>query len=182
MDNKALGVFETIGFVPAVTGADAALKSAEVELLGCRYVGSGLVAVLLAGDVSSVKVAVESGCSAAALVGSVKWQTVIARTAEGLDSVVADNEDKQKQKQKKNIPKKATSVRSNPKQKKPESSVSEKNIPDLNPQGLSGMSVVKLRELARQFPGISLDRRKIRSARKDELIDAIISDYQKNKE
>ena len=178
MDNKALGVFETIGFVPAVTGADAALKSAEVEILGCRYVGSGLVAVLLAGDVSSVKVAVESGCSAAAQVGSVKWQTVIARTAEGLDSVVADN----KVKQKKNITKKVSSVRENRKQKRSESSVSEKSIPELNPQGLSGMSVVKLRELARQFPGISLDRRKIRSARKDELIDAIISDYQKNKE
>ena len=180
MNNKALGVFETIGFVPAVTGADAALKSAEVKLLGCHYVGSGLVSVLLSGDVSSVKVAVESGCSAAEQVGSVESYTVIARTAEGLDSVVAD--DKDKQKQKKNISKKATSVRSNPKQKKSESRVSEKNIPELNPQGLSGMSVVKLREVARQFPGISLDRRKIRSARKDELIDAIISDYQKNKE
>ena len=44
------------------------------------------------------------------------------------------------------------------------------------------MSVVKLRELARHVPEISLDRRKIRSARKDELIDAIISYYQKPKE
>ena len=72
MNNKALGIFETIGFVPALTGADAALKSAEVKLLGCRYVGSGLVSVLLSGDVSSVKVAVESGCSAAEQIGSVK--------------------------------------------------------------------------------------------------------------
>ena len=178
MNNEALGIFETIGFVAAVIGADAALKSAEVKLLGCRYVGSGLVSVLLSGDVSSVKVAVESGCSAAAQAGTVKSQTVIARTAEGLDFVVADD----KQKGKKNIAKKAASVRPNPKQKQSERSVSKEIISDLNPQGLSSMSVVKLRELARQFPGISLDRREIRSARKDELIDAIISEYQKNKE
>ncbi len=82
MNNEALGIFETIGFVAAVIGADAALKSAEVKLLGCRYVGSGLVSVLLSGDVSSVKVAVESGCSAAAQAGVVKSQTVIARTAD----------------------------------------------------------------------------------------------------
>ncbi|MEA3544022.1 MAG: BMC domain-containing protein [Thermodesulfobacteriota bacterium] len=178
MNDKALGIFETIGFVPAVTGADAALKSAEVELLGCRYVGSGLVAVLFSGDVSSVKVAVESGCYAAKQVGSVKWQTVIARTAEGLDSVVADD----KPKGKRNIPKKSTSEAPQRQQKQPEIYISAKNISEPDLQGLSDMSVVKLRELARQFPGISLDRRKIRSARKNELIDAIISDYQKNKE
>ena len=177
MNNEALGIFETIGFVAAVIGADAALKSAEVKLLGCRYVGSGLVSVLLSGDVSSVKVAVESGCSAAAQAGTVKSQTVIARTADGLDFVVADD----KKKGKKDI-KKAVSVHPNPKQKQSESSISEENISALNPQGLSAMSVVKLRELARQFPGISLDRREIRSARKDELVDAIISEYQKNKE
>lgn len=176
MNDKALGIFETIGFVAAVTGADAALKSAEVKLLGCRYVGSGLVSVLLSGDVSSVKVAVELGCSAAEQVGAVKSQTVIARTAEGLDSVVDDV------KQKKNISKKVAAARSNPKQKPSKGRIPEKNITEISPQGLSGMSVVKLRELARQFPEISLDRRKIRSARKDELIDAIISDYQKNKE
>ena len=178
MNNKALGVFETIGFVPAVTGADAALKSAEVELIGCRYIGSGLVSVLLLGDVSSVKVAVESGCSAAEQVGSVKSQTVIARTADGLEFVVVDD----KQKGKKSIPKRERVPKSKSALKPSKKRKLEKNIPELDSQKLSTMSVVKLRELARQFPGISLDRRKIRSARKDELIDAIISDYRKNKE
>ena len=49
-------------------------------------------------------------------------------------------------------------------------------------QELSGMRVIKLRELARQVADIALDKRKIRSARKDELIDAIISGYRKHKE
>ena len=175
---KALGIFETIGFVAAVTGADAALKSAEVKLLGCRYVGSGLVSVLLSGDVSSVKVAVESGCCAAEQVGSVKSQTVIARTADGLDFVIADA----KQKGKKTISQKAPLATAKSAPGSSKKRVSKKSIPALNPQELSTMSVVKLREVARQCPGISLDRRKIRSARKDELINAILNDYQKSKE
>jgi ethanolamine utilization protein EutM len=178
MNNESLGIFETIGFVAAVTGADAALKSAEVRLLGCRYVGSGLVSVLLAGDVSSVKAAVESGCRAAEQVGSVKSHTVIARTADGLDSVVDDVN----QKGKKTIPNRAPVPRSTSKPLRSSASVVEKSIPQVSLQELSTMSVVKLRELARQIPGISLERRIIRSARKDELIDVILSAYQKNKE
>ncbi len=178
MNKKALGVFETIGFVPALTGADAALKSAEVELLGCRYVGSGLVSVLLSGDVSSVKVAVESGCSAAGEVGTVQSQTVIARTAEGLEFVVEDD----KQKDKKDAPTREVSTPSKSKQKTGLNRSEKNNLSEITPQKLAGMKVIKLRELARQFPGILLKRSEIRSARKDELIDAIINDYRKNKE
>ncbi|SEA28588.1 BMC domain-containing protein [Desulfuromusa kysingii] len=178
MNNKALGIFETIGFVPAVTGADAALKSADVELLGCRYVGSGLVSVLLSGDVSSVKVAVDSGCSAAAQVGSVESQTVIARTAEGLGFVVDDV----KQKQSKSDSVKKPLKRQDVKPKRTGKRVSNKIVPELSLEELSRLNVVKLRELSRQIPGIALDRKIIRSARKDELIDAIISCYQKDKE
>lgn len=174
MNDEALGIFETIGFVPALTGADAALKSAEVKLIGCRYVGSGLVSVLLSGDVSSVKVAVESGCRAAEQVGSVQSQTVIARTAEGLEFVV----DEVKQKHKKSISRREPASKQTP----PKRTVLEKSTSEINLQELSTMSVVKLRELARQIPEISLDRRTIRSARKDELIDAILSDYRKHKE
>jgi len=178
MDNKALGIFETIGFVPAVTGADAALKSADVKLLGCRYVGSGLVSVLLSGDVSSVKVAVDSGCFAAAQVGSVESLTVIARTAEGLGFVVDDV----KQKQSKTVPVKETTKRQSVKPKRTEKRISKKNVPELSLEELTKLNVVKLRELSRQIPGITLDRSVIRSARKDVLIDAIISCYQKDKE
>lgn len=178
MINKALGVFETIGFVPAVTGADAALKSADVELLGCRYVGSGLVSVLLSGDVSSVKVAVDSGCSAAAQVGSVESQTVIARTAEGLGFVVDDG----RQEQSKTVAVKETTKRQRVKPKRTGKRISKKRVLQLSLEELTKLNVVKLRELSRQMPGMSLDRSIIRSARKDELIDAIISCYEKDKE
>ncbi len=178
MDNMALGSFETIGFVAALNGADAALKSADVKLLGCQYVGSGLVSVLLAGDVSSVKVAVESGCSAAEQVGTVQSHTVIARTAEGLDAIVADA----KLKGQKAGAKKGSQTIQKKKIAKPTAKATVAKLGEISLTELSTMRVTDLRDLARKVPGISLDRRIIRSARKDELIDAITSCYQQDKE
>jgi microcompartment protein CcmL/EutN len=178
MDNLALGSFETIGFVAALNGADAALKSADVKLLGCQYVGSGLVSVLLTGDVSSVKVAVESGCSAAKQVGTVQSYTVIARTAEGLESIVTDAKLKRRKRE-------SGKGSLSPQQHKPSKSaatVVESNSLEISVTDLAAMRVTQLRDLARKIPGISLERRVIRSARKDELIAAITSCYQQDKE
>ena len=178
--NESLGTFETVGYVAALAGADAALKTAEVRLLGCRYVGSGLVSVLLAGDVSSVKVAVEAGCAAARQVGELKWQTVIARTAEGLDLIVAEPEKKGQKKG--NSSAKSVQRSSSAAPRKRQSSSRRKKIPQLGQEELDGMRVIKLREVARLMPGLALNRQQIRSARKDDLIAAITSYYQKEKE
>jgi microcompartment protein CcmL/EutN len=178
--NESLGSFETVGYVAALAGADAALKTAEVRLLGCRYVGSGLVSVLLAGDVSSVKVAVEAGCAAAQQVGDLKWQTVIARTAEGLDLIVAEPEKKAR---KKTAPPAQQSARnSSAAPRKRRSNSRRKKIPQLSQEELDGMRVVKLREVARLMPGLTLNRQQIRSARKDDLIAAMTSYYRNEKE
>ena len=178
MNNLALGSFETIGFVAALNGADAALKSADVKFLGCQYVGSGLVSVLLTGDVSSVKVAIDAGCSAAEQVGTVHSQTVIARTAEGLEGIVTDI----KPKGQKSAPKKRVSTP--PRQAKgvPKPTTATADITKLDLTALAAMRVTELRDVARKLPGITLDRRVIRSARKDELIAAITSCYRKGKE
>lgn len=178
MDGKALGIIETFGFVAAVAGVDAALKSAEIKLLGCRYIGSGLVSVLFSGDVSSAQVAVDSGSRAANQVGSVRWSTVIARTAEGLDSVVTDAKQEIKP-----TPQKKEHA-GNDRVKQPAKQVEQpgKSPPGFSSQQLYSIPVKKLRELTKQLTGLSLDRRQIRSARKAELIDAIINYYQKQEE
>ena len=178
--NESLGSFETVGYVAALAGADAALKTADVRLLGCRYVGSGLVSVLLAGDVSSVKVAVEAGCAAAQQVGDLKWQTVIARTAEGLDLIVAEPEKKGQKKAA--SPAKLASRSGSAVPRKRRSNSRQKKIPQLSQEELGGMRVVKLREVARLMPGLTLNRQQIRSARKDDLIAAITSYYRNEKE
>ena len=76
---NALGLIETKGLVGAIEAADAMTKSANVELVGYEKIGSGLVTVMVRGDVGAVKAAVEAGCVAAANVGEVVSTHVIPR-------------------------------------------------------------------------------------------------------
>ena len=76
---QALAMVETKGFVPAMEAADAALKAANVELVGTEKIGSGLVSVMVRGDVGAVKAAVEAGSAAANSLGEVIATHVIPR-------------------------------------------------------------------------------------------------------
>ena len=51
----ALGLIETKGLVACIEAADAMCKAANVELIGYENVGSGLVTVMVKGDVGAVK-------------------------------------------------------------------------------------------------------------------------------
>ena len=51
---NALGMVETKGLVAAIEAADAMVKAANVELVGREQVGSGLVTVMVRGDVGSL--------------------------------------------------------------------------------------------------------------------------------
>ncbi len=82
--NQALGMIETKGLVTAMVAADSALKAANVTMLGWKKVGSGLVSVFFAGDVASVKAAVDAAASAGAQVGEVIAVDVIARPHEDI--------------------------------------------------------------------------------------------------
>lgn len=66
---EALGLVETKGFVGAIEAADAMVKAANVRLIGKEKVGSGLVTVMVRGDVGAVKAATEAGAEAARRVG-----------------------------------------------------------------------------------------------------------------
>ena len=69
MEKKALGMVETKGLVGAIEAADAMVKAANVSLIGKEQIGSGLVTVMVRGDVGAVKASVEAGSSAAQRVG-----------------------------------------------------------------------------------------------------------------
>jgi len=66
---EALGLIETRGFVGAIEAADAMVKAANVRLIGKEKSGSGLVTVMVRGDVGAVKAATEAGAAAACRVG-----------------------------------------------------------------------------------------------------------------
>lgn len=79
MGQEALGMVETRGLVAAIEAADAMCKSANVALVGTEKIGSGLVTVMVRGDVGAVKSAVESGASAAGKLGELIATHVIPR-------------------------------------------------------------------------------------------------------
>ena len=76
---EALGMVETRGLVAAVEAADAMVKAANVTLIGSEKIGSGLVSIMVRGDVGAVKAAVEAGGAAAARLGEVVATHVIPR-------------------------------------------------------------------------------------------------------
>ncbi len=69
MAQEALGMIETRGLTAAVEAADAMVKAAEVVLIGTEKIGSGLVSVMVRGDVGAVKAAVEAGSTTAQRLG-----------------------------------------------------------------------------------------------------------------
>ncbi|HCR44667.1 MAG TPA: ethanolamine utilization protein EutM, partial [Ruminococcaceae bacterium] len=48
---EALGMIETRGLVASIEAADAMVKAADVQLIGNEKIGSGLVSVMVRGDV-----------------------------------------------------------------------------------------------------------------------------------
>ncbi len=90
----ALGMVETKGFVPAVEAADAMVKSANVTLIGSQRVGSGLVTVLVRGDVGAVKAATDAGAVAAQNVGELVSVHVIPRPHADVEKILPSFADK----------------------------------------------------------------------------------------
>ena len=76
---EALGMIETRGLVAAIEAADAMAKAANVTLIGSEKIGSGLVSIMVRGDVGAVKAAVEAGGAAASRLGEVIATHVIPR-------------------------------------------------------------------------------------------------------
>ncbi len=88
MVQQALGMIETRGLVAAIEAADAMLKAANVELVGTEKIGSGLVSVMVRGDVGAVKAAVETGAAAAGSLGEVIATHVIPRPHTDVEKIL----------------------------------------------------------------------------------------------
>ena len=85
---EALGMIETKGLVGAIVAADAMTKSANVTLMGYEKIGSGLVTVMVRGDVGAVKAAVDAGACAAEKVGEIVAQHVIPRPHTDVEKIL----------------------------------------------------------------------------------------------
>ena len=85
---EALGMVETRGLTAAIEAADAMTKAANVVLVGTEKIGSGLVTVMVRGDVGAVKAAVESGSDAASRLGELVAVHVIPRPHADVEKIL----------------------------------------------------------------------------------------------
>ena len=85
---EALGLVETRGMVPAIQAADVMCKAADVILISYENLGSGLVTVMVKGDVAAVRSAVEKGAAAAAAIGELAAAHVMPRPISRVGKIV----------------------------------------------------------------------------------------------
>ena len=88
MSKEALGMIETRGLTAAIEAADSMVKAAEVVLIGTEKIGSGLVSVMVRGDVGAVKSAVEAGSNSASRLGELIATHVIPRPHEDVEKIL----------------------------------------------------------------------------------------------
>lgn len=190
---QALGLIETRGLLPAIECADVMLKTAQVELVGRTFVGSGLVTISITGDVGAVKAAVEAAVTAVEKISqlSLVSQHVIPRPHHEIGSMVKPINDP--------LANQDTATESEPAENTKESTPSEqiilnqvrKEVVDALVQEfglekvvdvLKSLSVVKLRNLAREYKDLGLAGRAISKANKELLIQKLKGYYERGSE
>ena len=164
MNRRALGLIEVKGYLGAIEAADIALKSANVNLIGCEIVRGGLVTVKLEGDVSSVKAAVEAAEDALAKLNILVVAHVIARPDASVWDIIENNIAQEENPQKiEEIERKDNTIENN-------ASLRE---------DLESKKINDLRTLARSFNLDSMTKKQIKFAKKDRLVEEIILFYQR---
>lgn len=86
---QALGLIETIGLVSAIEAADAAVKAANVTMLGFENTkGGGKITIKFVGNVGAVQAGVAAGVAAANRVGAVYGHRVIPRPHDEIEALI----------------------------------------------------------------------------------------------
>ena len=88
MASTSIGLVETRGLIASIEAADAMLKAADVELVGTEKIGSGLVTVIVTGEVGADKAATEAGEAAASRIGELVAVHVIPRPHQDIDKIL----------------------------------------------------------------------------------------------
>ena len=88
MAQQALGMIECRGLVAMIEAADAAVKSANVVLVGWEKIDACLVTAIVRGEVGAVKAAVDAGAAAARKIGEVVSTHVIPQPHGDVDLAI----------------------------------------------------------------------------------------------
>ena len=85
LSNRSIGLLETRGFPAMVGGADAILKSADVQLASYEKIGDGLCTAIIRGSIANVAMAIDAGMQEAERIGELHAVMVIPRLLEDLE-------------------------------------------------------------------------------------------------
>lgn len=205
MNKSTLGLIETYGFVGAVEALDVSLKASNVELVSCEFVKGGIVTILITGDVASVKASVEASAAAVEKLGTLRNTHVIARTdekvidilsgrkktdaeeyqeicecVEDVDSSIIISEVFEEKSEAEAIEDLQTNTAN-------EAEITQRDKSKEQPsrkllktrEELEEAKVTELRSIARELKIKSLTKKQIKYGKKEQLIEAILSDKQR---
>ena len=207
---KALGMIETYGLVAAVEALDSALKAANVSLADMVRVKGGRVTVLVEGDVAAVKAAIDASQAAAERVGSVVNVHVIPRPAPSVGQMLAGGQGSFRREKNPSEPEseespvqteiryatpeetpeireepekvsKETSEKIQKEEPQPESEEFTETPKPVTREGLEKKSVAKLIDIRIELKLPGMTSKDICFAKKQQLIDAIISFMEQEK-
>ncbi len=85
---QAIGMVEVKSLVAAIQAADTMVKSADVHIVDVSFVGSGIVAVIVSGEVAAVNAAVDNAKETAGQIAEIISTNVIARPHEEVDKIL----------------------------------------------------------------------------------------------
>lgn len=85
---QSLGFIETRSLTAAIEASDAMTKTANVRVIGTVKIGSGLVNVVIEGEVSAVEAAVKAGEAVARPIGEVYAVHVIPRPHQDIAKIL----------------------------------------------------------------------------------------------
>lgn len=190
MANKALGLIEVHGMLGAVLAADAALKAANVELLGNYSIRGGLTTVELLGDVAAVYAAVEAGVDSVKDMNLLISSHVIPRLDDQVERMlmkkyeVKTEETEMESLEEEETQSKEESTKEEEKEDSDEDSTNEdtENPPEVPEETeLEEMKVVDLRSLAYKRNIEALTKKEIKYANKAELIRVLVQEGMEDK-
>ena len=91
MEERALGLVETLGLVGAIEAADAMIKASNVKLIGKEITDGAMVTIKIVGEVGAVQASVSAGEAAAKRVGQVVSVHIIPRPDEMTEAIVYED-------------------------------------------------------------------------------------------
>ncbi len=174
---RALGMIETRGLVGLIEAADAAVKAAEVVAVDYERTGGGLCIVKVRGTVGAVKAAVEAGALAAQRVGELVAAHVIPNPHVNVEPMITPACPPQTQVPALEFhlwgkaPQPGAMVLRIPPDDERLIAIAEK----LEQQGPEALTYNELRYLVRRIEGFPMEKSRIRSAGRGQLLRALTS-------